>query len=416
MVDSVTPPLARHIEQLSEVPLDRDPVADLIERLTSEGLISMADAAKLYGRKTHKSTPTRHALQGIRLPDGTVLKLESIRVSGALCTTKPAVLRFFAAQKSAHHRTDNAADHHTENSAARRRDRCEAGWCDLRRGARGRVTGANPTEGKGRERTCRTPARRLRESRRRHAPAGLRGLARRTGRPRGSGAGGVHSHADCPGPGGSAAAAGWRKVVMGGKAQVSRSRCRTTGARGASSQGAQLAARGQIGRWEREALDPIIRARPKNDPDLNYFVPHVWFRRGFAESLWCSANEFMMHARVLFARNPLTEVRWDGHLPAECHPHLTWDQRYPGWCAQWCNSGKWTPISGFELDGNYVPTQIFNLLSGGVEVEAESSGDEHLMLYQTPEDAKSARCAAALLAYGRIERDRLWARTGTPAA
>ena len=72
----------------------------LVERLTSEGFISMADAARLYGRRTHKSTATRHALRGVRLPDGRVVKLEAIRVSGALCTSRAAVLRFFAAQNA----------------------------------------------------------------------------------------------------------------------------------------------------------------------------------------------------------------------------------------------------------------------------------------------------------------------------
>lgn len=71
---------------------------ELIEQLTSEGLISMRDAAALYGRRTHKSTPTRHALKGVKLPDGRRVKLEAIRVAGALCTSKAAVLRFFAAQ------------------------------------------------------------------------------------------------------------------------------------------------------------------------------------------------------------------------------------------------------------------------------------------------------------------------------
>ncbi len=72
--------------------------AELVERLTVEGLISMKDAAKLYGRTTHKSTPTRHAVKGVRLPNGEVLRLEAIRVSGALVTSRAAVLRFFAAQ------------------------------------------------------------------------------------------------------------------------------------------------------------------------------------------------------------------------------------------------------------------------------------------------------------------------------
>lgn len=78
--------------------LDVPEAARLVERLTSEGLISMREAAKLYGRTTHKSTATRHAVRGVKLPDGTVIRLEAIRVSGSLVTSRAAVLRFFAAQ------------------------------------------------------------------------------------------------------------------------------------------------------------------------------------------------------------------------------------------------------------------------------------------------------------------------------
>ena len=75
----------------------------LVERLVEEGLISMAAAARLYGQArtnvpTHRSTPARHALRGVRLPDGRLLKLESVRVNGQLRTSRAAVLRFFALQ------------------------------------------------------------------------------------------------------------------------------------------------------------------------------------------------------------------------------------------------------------------------------------------------------------------------------
>jgi hypothetical protein len=97
MADSVSAPLADHLERLQGIPT----AADLVERLTAEGLISMKDAAKLYGRATHKSTPTRHHVKGVRLADGTVIRLEAIRVSGALATSRAAVLRFFSAQNQA---------------------------------------------------------------------------------------------------------------------------------------------------------------------------------------------------------------------------------------------------------------------------------------------------------------------------
>jgi hypothetical protein len=94
MAGSVSAPLDTHAEHFQEAPT----TANLVERLTQEGFISMRDAAALYGRKTHKSTPTRHALNGVKLADGTRIRLEAIRVSGSLVTSKAAVLRFFAAQ------------------------------------------------------------------------------------------------------------------------------------------------------------------------------------------------------------------------------------------------------------------------------------------------------------------------------
>jgi hypothetical protein len=86
-----------HVEQSQESP----PVADLVERLIAENLISMKEAAKLYGPKGHKSTPTRHHLRGVKLNDGTTCRLEAIRVGGKLLTSRAAVLRFFAAQNQA---------------------------------------------------------------------------------------------------------------------------------------------------------------------------------------------------------------------------------------------------------------------------------------------------------------------------
>jgi hypothetical protein len=58
------------------------PIADaLIEQLVGEGPIGMSVAAKVYGthrgdQPTHPSTPLRHCLKGIKLPDGSSLQLE----------------------------------------------------------------------------------------------------------------------------------------------------------------------------------------------------------------------------------------------------------------------------------------------------------------------------------------------------
>lgn len=81
-----------------------EPVQDLIDRILSEGPVGMAAAARLYGtfrqdRPTHPSTPTRHALQGVRLPDGRVVRLETVRIAGRLVTSRAAVIRFLVAQQ-----------------------------------------------------------------------------------------------------------------------------------------------------------------------------------------------------------------------------------------------------------------------------------------------------------------------------
>jgi hypothetical protein len=97
MHDSTSATLDQHVENLQTIP------TDLVERLTTEGLIGMRAAAAMYGRcregkPTHSSTPTRHGLKGYKMPDGRVMKLEVIRIAGRLMTSRQAVLRFFAAQ------------------------------------------------------------------------------------------------------------------------------------------------------------------------------------------------------------------------------------------------------------------------------------------------------------------------------
>lgn len=81
-----------------------DDATALVERLMSEGPISMSGAAKLYGsfrggKGTHASTVVRHATKGVRLADGTVLRLEAFRLGGRLMTSKQAVYRFAARQQ-----------------------------------------------------------------------------------------------------------------------------------------------------------------------------------------------------------------------------------------------------------------------------------------------------------------------------
>ncbi|MFO0796375.1 MAG: DUF1580 domain-containing protein [Gemmataceae bacterium] len=83
-----------------------DATTDLVERLLTEGPIGPAAAARLYGsyrggRPTHPSTIVRHIQDGVRLADGTVLRLEGVRIGGRLVTSRPAIVRFIAAQQPA---------------------------------------------------------------------------------------------------------------------------------------------------------------------------------------------------------------------------------------------------------------------------------------------------------------------------
>lgn len=76
---------------------------DVVARLLDEGAIGMTQAAKFcgtfrQGKPTHPSTITRWALRGVTLPDGQVLKLESFKLNGRLCTSRQAILRFIHAQ------------------------------------------------------------------------------------------------------------------------------------------------------------------------------------------------------------------------------------------------------------------------------------------------------------------------------
>lgn len=81
-----------------------DAIETLVDRILAEGPIGVAVAAKLYGtfrdgRPTHPSTPTRHHLRGVTLPDGTVVRLEAVRIAGRLMTSRAAIIRFLAAQQ-----------------------------------------------------------------------------------------------------------------------------------------------------------------------------------------------------------------------------------------------------------------------------------------------------------------------------
>ncbi len=72
------------------------------EILAGEGLY-LSTAAKLLppcraGRPTHASTLYRWAVRGVLLPNGTVVRLETTRITGRMLTTRGAIKRFLAAQ------------------------------------------------------------------------------------------------------------------------------------------------------------------------------------------------------------------------------------------------------------------------------------------------------------------------------
>jgi len=75
-----------------------------IDRILGENPIGMSECARLLGtfrggRPCHPSTPVRWCTRGVKLVDGSVLRLEHIRMGDRLMTSRPALLRFLAAQQ-----------------------------------------------------------------------------------------------------------------------------------------------------------------------------------------------------------------------------------------------------------------------------------------------------------------------------
>jgi hypothetical protein len=67
--------------------------------LTAERLIPLADGAKIVpparsGKRTHFSTLLRWVLKGAKAPDGTLVKLEALRVGGRWMTSPQAIQHF----------------------------------------------------------------------------------------------------------------------------------------------------------------------------------------------------------------------------------------------------------------------------------------------------------------------------------
>lgn len=77
---------------------DLDAQTASVQRLIREGLISTAAAARPLSAAGQKNltacTIARWATEGVHAADGTVVKLESVRLGGRLKTSEAAVLRF----------------------------------------------------------------------------------------------------------------------------------------------------------------------------------------------------------------------------------------------------------------------------------------------------------------------------------
>jgi hypothetical protein len=123
---SMTPAPTTHQENGNH---DHGPVA----RLMREGLIGLCQAAELPGtfrdgRPTHPATLTRWIQNGIRLPEGTRLKLEAVRVNGRWATSRAAVVRFLERQQPGHVEPTPAL-----RTPTRREREIEKATADLRR-------------------------------------------------------------------------------------------------------------------------------------------------------------------------------------------------------------------------------------------------------------------------------------------
>ena len=111
--------------------LELETVEQLVERLMREGLISMAQAAKMFGSgrngaATHPATLTRKCLKGDLLPSGTRLKLEHIRIANRIMTTHQAVVRHISALTAASKLASENGPQ-VRSPAARRRESLQAG-------------------------------------------------------------------------------------------------------------------------------------------------------------------------------------------------------------------------------------------------------------------------------------------------
>ena len=101
----------------------------LVEQILDEGPVGMAGIARLCGsyragKPTHPSTCTRWAVNGVRLADGTVVRLDAVRLNGRLVSSRQAFIRFVQAQQQ--QPADGPAADAVRTPAARRKASVEA--------------------------------------------------------------------------------------------------------------------------------------------------------------------------------------------------------------------------------------------------------------------------------------------------
>jgi hypothetical protein len=73
-------------------------VSILLSEVESGSGISLDAAGRLYG--VNGSTVFRHHRRGVKLPDGSIVRLQALRIGRKIRTTKEAVRRFLEALNS----------------------------------------------------------------------------------------------------------------------------------------------------------------------------------------------------------------------------------------------------------------------------------------------------------------------------
>lgn len=99
------------------------------ENLITENLLSISQAARLIpayrgtARTAHPSCVFRWMRDGVRLPNGTILRLEGFRLAGRWLTSREALARFVDRQNAARESADATPATRTPTQRQRAADR-----------------------------------------------------------------------------------------------------------------------------------------------------------------------------------------------------------------------------------------------------------------------------------------------------